>query len=160
MFWLIAPLVIAVLLFLRGFRKSALGVVVVALIAAAVVYYLNERAQERAETRISASEISLENVAVRQTFDASYELTGRLKNGSSTYQVTGISLNVKLRDCRKGNATQCEAAGEAAGQAGITVPPGESRDFTVTLYFGKGHRPPKGTLAWDYEIESVTAKRQ
>jgi hypothetical protein len=78
MFWLIAPLVIAVLLFLRGFRKSALGVVVVALIAAAVVYYLNERAQERAETRISASEISLENVAVRQTFDASYELTGRL----------------------------------------------------------------------------------
>jgi len=159
MLWLIAPLVIALLAFLAGFRKTALAVVVAAAIAGASIYGLNEQAQQRAETRIPASEFSLENVAVRHTFDSSYELTGRLNNRSATYQVDGINLNVKLRDCRTGDASQCVAAGEAQGHAAVTVPPGASRDFTATLYLGKGHRRPKGTLAWDYEIESVTAKR-
>ena len=156
MLWLIAPLVLALLAFVAGFRKTALGVVVAAVIAGASIYVLNERAQQRAETRISASEFSLENVMVRHTFDSSYELTGRLKNGSSTYRVDGITVNVKLRDCRTGDAARCEDEGHAA----VQVPPGESRDITVTLYFGKGHRRPKGTLAWDYEIRSVTASRQ
>jgi hypothetical protein len=160
MLWLIAPLVTALLVFVAGFRKTALGLVVAAVIAGALIYRLDEQAQQRAETRIPASEISLENVVVRHTFDSSYELTGRLKNGSSTYQVDGITLDVKLRDCRTGETSQCVAAGEAERtHAGVMVPPGESRDFRATLYFGKGHRRPKGTLAWDYEIESVTAKR-
>jgi hypothetical protein len=157
--WLIVPLVIALLVFVAGFRKTALGLVIVAVIAGALIYRLDEQAQQRAESRIPASEISLENVAVRHTFDSSYELTGRLKNGSPTYQVDGITLNVKLRDCRIGDASECVAASEAEVHAAVTVPPGESRDFTATMYFGKGHRRPKGTLAWDYEIESVTAKR-
>jgi hypothetical protein len=159
MLWLLAPLVLALLVFVAGFRKIALGVLIATAIAGASIYLLTEQTQQRAETRIPASEIALENVAVRQTFDASYELTGRLKNGSSTYQVQGISLNVKLRDCRTGDASQCVSAGEAEARAAVTVPPGESRDFTATMFLGKGHRLPKGTLAWDYEIESVTAKR-
>ena len=159
MLWLIAPLVLSLLLFVAGFRKTALGLVVAALIAGASIYHLDEQAQQRAQTRIPASEISLENVTVRQTFDSSYELTGTLKNGSSIYRIDGISLKVKLRDCPVGGATQCVAAGEAQPYAAVTVPPGEARNFTATMYFGKGHPPPKGTLAWDYEIESVTAKR-
>jgi hypothetical protein len=159
MFWLIAPLVIALVAFLGGFRKTALGGVVAAMIAGASIYFLDERAQQRAESRIPVAEISLENVVVRQTFDSSYELTARLNNRSSTYQVDGIALSVKLRDCRTSDTAQCVSAGEAPGQAAVTVPPGESREFTATLYLGKGHRRPKGTLAWDYQIESVTAKR-
>ena len=155
MLWVIAPLVIALIAFIAGFRKTALGLVVVALIAGVAIYVLTEQTQQRAETRISASEFSIENVAVRHTFDASYELTGRLKNGSSTYQIHGITLKVKLRDCRAGETSQCEAEARAA----VVVPPGESRDFTATMYFGKGHRRPKGTLAWDHEIVSVIAKR-
>ena len=159
MLWLIAPLVLALIALLAGFRRIALGIVVAAVIAGAAIYVLNERAQQRAETRVSASEFSLENVVVRHTFDASYEITGRLNNRSATYQVDGITLNVKLRDCRSGDASQCVAAGEAQGHAVVAVPPGQSRPFTATLYFGKGHRRPQGRLAWDYEIESVTAKR-
>jgi hypothetical protein len=159
MLWLIAPLVISLLVFVAGYRKTALGLVVAAVIAGAVLYALDEQAQQRAETRIPASEISLENVTVRQTFDSSYELTGRLKNGSSTYQIQGITLKVKLRDCPVGNAAQCVAAGEAEARAPVTVPPGQARNFTATMYLGKGQPEPKGTLAWDYEIASVTARR-
>ena len=159
MLWLIAPLAVALLLFVTGFRKTALGVVVASVIAGASIYGYNEQAHQRAEARIPASEIALENVKVRQTFDSSYELTARLTNRSSTYQVHGISLTVKLRDCRNGAASRCDPAGAAEARAAVTVPPGESRDFTATMYLGKGHRRPKGTLAWDYEIESVTARR-
>jgi hypothetical protein len=156
MLWIIIPLVMAIFAFAAGYRRTALGLIVAAALAGASIYLLTEQTQQRAETRISTSEISLENVVVRHTFDASYELTGRLKNSSSTYQIQGITLNVKLRDC---NATRCVAAGEAEARAAVTVPPGESRDFTATMYFGKGHSRPKGTLAWDYEIASVIAKR-
>jgi hypothetical protein len=159
MLWLIAPLVIALLAFAAGFRKTALGLVVAAVIAGASIYHLDEQAQERAEARIPASEIALENVTVRQTFDASYELTGTLKNGSSSYQVQGITLRVKLRDCAIGGAGRCVAAGEAEPYAAVTVPPGGARNFTATMYFGKGHPRPQGTLAWDYEIRSVIARR-
>src|SRR4051812_6563199 len=119
MLWLIAPLVIAVVLFLAGFRKTALGLVVAGVVVGASIYGLNERTQQRAESRISVSEISLDNVAVRHTFDSTYELTGRLKNSSSTYQVDGITLNVKLRDCRTDDPSKCGAAGQAAAQAAV-----------------------------------------
>ena len=160
MLWIIAPLVAAVIAFAMGYRKTALALVISAVIAGILIYTLVEQTQQRAESRISVSEISLDNVVVKHTFDASYEVTGRLKNGSSTYQVDGMALNVKLRDCRPGDASQCAAFGEARGHATVSVPPGESRAFTATLYFGKGHPRPKGTLAWDYEIESVIARRQ
>jgi hypothetical protein len=156
MLWIIAPLVVAVIAFAAGYRKTALGFVIAAGVAAVAIYGLVERTQQRAESRITVSEISLGNVAVRHTFDASYEITGKVKNGSATYQLDGIALKVKLRDCIPGDASQCEAQGHAT----VTVPPGESRDFRATLYFGKGHRPAKGALAWDYEIEAVTARRQ
>ena len=159
MLWIIIPLVMAVIAFIAGYRRTALGLLVASAIAGASIYLLTEQTQQRAETRLSASEISLENVTVRHTFDASYELTGRLKNASAIYQVFGITLNVKLRDCRTGDASQCVAAGEAEARAAVTVPPGESRDFTATMYLGKGHGRPKGRLAWDYEIASVIAKR-
>ena len=156
MLWIIIPLVMAVVAFIRGYRRTALGLLAAAAIAAAAIYLLTDQTQQRAETRIPPSQITLENVVVRHTFDASYELTGRLKNGSSTYQVHGITLNVKLRDC---DASRCEAAGEAQARAAVTVPVEASRDFTATMYLGKGHRRPKGTLAWDYEIDAVIAKR-
>lgn len=160
MYWIIAPLVIVAFLFAAGFRKAALGLLIVAVVAGALIYRHNEQVQQRASTRISASEISLENVAVTRTFDASYELTGEIKNKSDTYRVDGISLKVKMRDCSPKDASQCVVAGEAAAHAPVTVPPQQTRAFTATLYFGKSHRQPKGTIVWDYEIETIMAKRQ
>ena len=42
----------------------------------------------------------------------------------------------------------------------VTVPPEQARDFVASLYFGGDPIRVKGGLVWDYEITSLTAKRQ
>lgn len=160
MLWLIVPVILVAIVFVAGHRKTALGLLVGATIAGGLIYRYDLHLEQQATTRISASEIGLENIAVRLTFDASYELTGRIKNKSETYRIDGISFAVMMRDCLGPDASKCVMTGTANSVITITVPPQESRDFTGTLYYGKSYKPPKGTLAWDYEITAITANRQ
>ena len=160
MLWLIVPVIVIAVVFIAGHRKTALGLLVVAIIAGGLIYRYDLHLEQQATTRISAAEIGLENIAVRRTFDASYELTGRIRNNSETYRIDGIGFTVKMRDCPGTDAAQCVVTGVATANVTVTVPPREARDFTGALYYGKGHKPPKGTLAWDYEITAITAQRQ
>ncbi len=160
MFWLIGPLIIVVLVLVAGYRKTALGLFVGVIIAGILTYWLTLEVQEHAATRISVSEIGLDKVAFRRTFDASYELTGRITNKSETYRIDGVSFTVKMRGCAPADPSNCVDAGEAIAHVAVAVPPLETRGFIGTLYFGKGHKEPKGTLAWDYEISAIMAKRQ
>lgn len=160
MFWIIGPVIVVVLLFLAGFRKSAVGLLIATLIAGALVYW-NINVVERQETsRMSVSEIALENVAVRRTFDSSYELTGRIRNKSDDYRVDAISVIVTIRDCTAPQQMNCVTTGQKAVNVSVSVPPQQARDFTGTLYLGKAHRPPKDILAWEYEVTSIMAQRQ
>ena len=156
MFWLIVPLVVVVLLFLSGFRKSAGALLVAALIAGGVLYRLENMEEQRAMDRISAAEISLQDVTVTRTFDATYELTARLTNRSTKYRVDGISVSLTLRDCRPINAG-CDIIGEETAHVQVQVLPEQTRSFVATFYFGKEHRQPRGTLAWAHEITAIRA---
>ncbi|MGZ9005893.1 MAG: hypothetical protein ACXW20_19135, partial [Burkholderiales bacterium] len=71
MAWLIVPVVVVVLVYLAGFRKSALGLLVAAVLAAFLLYQYNQRLQEQARTRIASSEVVVENVSLRATFGSS-----------------------------------------------------------------------------------------
>lgn len=160
MLWVIAPLAIVVLVFLAGFRRTALGLLVAALIAGGLIYRHIGKVQEQAESRIPAADIELGNVDVRRTFDSTYEITGRIKNLSETYRIDGISFNVTVSDCAGKGESACTVLGRATTHVTLTVPPLESRNFTGVLYYGDTHRPAKGRLAWKYEIEAITARRQ
>jgi len=160
MLWLIGPIVVVVLVFLAGYQKVALGLLVASVIAGGLIYQRREQTQDHATTRISVSEIALESISLRPTFDASYELTGRIKNNSETYRIDGVHFNVAVSDCRANDISTCVVAGEAATHVVVTVPPQQARNFTGTLYFGRSHRRPKDTLAWNYEITAIVAKRQ
>ena len=59
MAWLIAAIVVVSVVFLAGFRKLALGLVVAALIGGLSLYQYNEQ-QQRASTRIPVSEVVIE----------------------------------------------------------------------------------------------------
>jgi hypothetical protein len=160
MFWIIGPIVIIVLVFLRGFRKTALGLLVGAVIAGALVYRHIHSVERQAAARMSVAEISVQNVAVRRTFDSSYELTGTIRNNSAAYRVDAVSFDLAIRDCPPGQTLTCVIIGKTAVRVPVTVPPKQLRDFTATLYFGKAHTPAKGTLAWNYEVTAVFASRQ
>ena len=75
-------------------------------------------------------------------------------------RLDGISVRVTLRDCQGRDRTSCRVIGEAATAVPVTVPPEQARDFVASLYFGGDPIRVKGGLVWDYEITSLTAKRQ
>jgi hypothetical protein len=161
MAWLIAvAIAVVALLFVAGFRKSAFSLAIGVLIVGVSVYLYNEHEEQQATSRITASEIAMENVELRPTFRSSYDLIGTIRNNSQTYRLDGIDVTVTMRDCRSKDKSTCTLIGQASGHAVMSLPPQESRDFVVSLYFG-GDRPKvKGTFAWDYEITAITAKRQ
>ena len=159
MAWFIAAVVVAVsLVYLAGFRKTALGFLVAASIGGISLYLYNEHREQQATTRIAESQVVLENVEFRQTFGASYELSGKVKNNSETDVLDGIEFKVTMRDCRSKDKSSCVTIGEAMSYVSVAVPPKEARDFLASLYFGSTPKV-KGTLAWDYEITALTAKQ-
>ena len=160
MLWLIVPIIAVVIALLLGYRKTAVGVLIAAVIAAGLIYWHTKSLEQKSETRIPAAEAPLTNVTVRHTFDASYEISGTIRNSSETYRIDGISVTVRLRDCLKTDASKCTPIGHATANVPVTVPPQQTRNFTGALYYGKDHKPAKGRLACDYEIIAIRAKRQ
>lgn len=159
MAWLIVPVVVVVLVYLAGFRKSALGLLVAAVLAAVLLYQYDQRVEEQERTRIASSEVVVENVSLRATFGSSYDLRGRIRNNSETYRLDGISFKVVLRDCQGTDNSRCVSIGEATTHVPISLPPQQAREFTGSLYFGKPIKT-KGTFSWNYEVIAITAKRQ
>jgi hypothetical protein len=160
MAWLIVPLVLVVLLYFAGFRRSAAALFAAAVVAGVLLYYYNERVEEDARSRIPLSDVLVENVTVTPTFRSSYNLSGKVRNKSATYRLDGITFKVTLRDCPGKDRSSCVDIGDATTYVPLTLPAQETRDFTGSLYFGGEQAKPKGTIAWDYEIVSVTARRQ
>jgi hypothetical protein len=157
--WLIIPLVVVVVLYLRGFRKSALGVLIAAVAAAIFVYQYGQRADRAAQSLIRLSDVVLENVAIRQTLGSSYDLSGTLTN-KSEHRLDGIDFTLTMLDCRGSDEASCVTIGEASSYTALNIPAGETRNFTSSFYFGSTQVKPKGRLAWKHEITALTARRQ
>jgi hypothetical protein len=154
--WLIGPILAVVFLFFMGFRKTAGALLAAALIGAGVVYQLDDVNEQQTTARVK-SQISLKNVSVMRSFDSTYELTGMISNQSAQYRIDGITLAVRLHDCRSADRSDCEVIGEAATHVGVSVPPRQTRKLVATFYFAKDTRQPKGTLVWNHEITSIRA---
>ena len=158
MFWLIGPLIAVAILFIAGFRKTALAVVVAAVVAAAWLYAEQQRVRELGRESISASQILLEDVTVRRTFDESYELSGRVVNRSTALRVVGISVEVKLQDCPRAPGNPCREIGDAVAHVPVNVDPQDERPVVGALYYGKGAAPPTNVLTWSYKLVGVRTR--
>ena len=78
MAWLAAAsAVVLSLLFWRGYRKLALGLLGIVLVGAVLVYYLDKRVDEEGRMRITVSDIAVENVELKRTYRSSDDLTGK-----------------------------------------------------------------------------------
>ncbi len=157
---IVVAILVVFLLLAAGFRKAAAGVAVLVLIVGVSIYLYNEQQEQRATTRIAVSEIAVEKLDLTPTFRSGYDLSGTIKNNSAKYRLDGIDVTVTLRDCRDKDKSTCTVIGQASAYAAMTVPPREARDFILSLHFGNDRPRATGTLAWDYEITAVTAKRQ
>jgi hypothetical protein len=161
MAWFVAASVVLVsLLFWRGYRKLALGLLAIALVGAVLVYYLDKRLDEEGRKRITASDVAVENVELKRTYRSSYDLTGKVTNNSETVTVERMRFDVTLHDCPAASQSDCVLIGKASGEALVNVPPRQARNFTASLYYGGAELKLKGRLVWRYKLTSITASRQ
>ena len=160
MAWLAAAsAVVLSLLFWRGYRKLALGLLGIVLVGAVLVYYLDKRVDEEGRMRITVSDIAVENVELKRTYRSSYDLTGKVINNSETFTLERMRFDVTILDCPAVSQADCVLIGTASGEALVNVPPRQTRNFTASLYYGSGESKLKGRLDWRYKLISVSASR-
>jgi hypothetical protein len=123
-----------------------------------VAFYLNDRhEEEQSLTRISASELSFENLLLKQDYN-SYKIVGRIINHSQRFEASDISIVVTVQDCKPDvSPPSCLVIGESKESLFLNIPPGQARDFEHYVFFDTPVKP-QGQLSWDYRIESISAR--
>jgi len=157
MAWFIALTVLILAVFAAGFRKTALGMVAVALALGGWLFVHNREAEQLALTRIPRSELTFENVTLNP-YVGGYKLAGRIKNNSTQFGVKEIDFVVTVQECTGAAAAeQCVTIGETNEILNLKIPPGEARDFEESVRFSGSDRKLKGRLKWSYSVSLIRA---
>jgi len=158
MTWIIAILVLLLLVVSAGFRKFALGLVVLAVAGGTIFYLYNEQERDRSLTRIPASQLGLESVRLNTDYSG-YKLSGRIKNNSAQFTLTQVVFAVTMQDCiGEAPSQNCVTIGETKESVYLNIPPGQARDFQDSVYFSGGTLKPKGQLVWNYSVSQTNGK--
>lgn len=112
---------------------------------------------ERAAERITPAELAFDQLDLARSGRGA-TLTGRVTNGSESYRLREISLDLRLRDCPTPETAPetCPTIGEASAIARPDVPPGQIRGFSAHFLF-TNVPPVAGTLRWDWQVTGLRA---
>lgn len=155
MVWVIGFIVLILLVISAWFRKVAVGMIIIIGIVGGLVYFLNEREEERALSRIPLAELDFENVALEPNYSG-YKLAGRIKNNSQEFTLKQVDLLITVQDCTGAPDSQdCVTIGESHENMDLNIPPGQARDFEKYLYFSGGDLKLLGKLEWNYVVSGI-----
>jgi hypothetical protein len=157
MAWLVGIAVVLLLIYSSGFRKAALGIVLVGAIGIGIIVLYTQESKREARERIPVGDLELSDISLKQQY-GSYTIVGRIKNNSHQYTLTGLGLSVVFEDCESESPrTSCVIIGEDKDHYfSMNVPPGQVRDMSEYVY--PGSTRPKGKLVWHYSISYTEAK--
>ena len=135
------------------------GLIAGVVLAAGLAIYFTRQAPEaaRATDRITAEELTLDNLALEPTVRGA-ALSGRIQNGSPGYRLRDLTIALKLRDCPTADTPpdDCPVIGESRAIARPDVPPGQIRALAANFMF-TSLPPVQGTLRWDWRITDIRA---
>ncbi len=119
---------------------------------------VEQEKQERvvAQSKVSPSEITISNLQFTPTWGMdsrmNFDVTGRITNNSRQYTVSQVAINLSAEDCK---TNPCAVVGTPYIYAGVTVPPGQARDFRTETSVGINGDATK--VLWKYGIRTITA---
>ncbi|MXS85515.1 hypothetical protein ABO04_06240 [Nitrosomonas sp. HPC101] len=155
MVWVIGIAVLALLIISVWFRKVAIGVIILAVLVGSLIYFLSEREEERALSRIPFAELDFENVTLKPNYSG-YSLSGRIKNNSQEFTLKQVKLLITLQDCTGApDARKCVTVGESHESVNLNIPSNQARDFEKVLYFPGGNLKFLGELEWSYSVSGI-----
>ncbi len=149
--WLFGIIVLILLVVSARFRKFAGFVVLICIVGGALLWGYQEYEKNKSKSRISASEVTLENISF-ETRNNNYELTGRIVNNSEKYILNGLQLKITVKDCTNNDDTHCIIFAEKKEYIYLSIPPRQARDFKKDIYLYL-NQSIENKLAWDYSIE-------
>ncbi len=163
MLWAIVILGVIVAAFaVPKFGKAVLAFlgVIVVLVAIGGLYLFASNRRDKAEreaakARIRPNEIELVDLAFRNGYSGSYTLIGRIRNRSTRYTLSEISLRFTMKDCM--NSNECETVGQTVDTMYVSVPPGQARDLNEFVSFS-GLGTARGEHQWNYEVVEILGK--
>jgi hypothetical protein len=158
MVWLAGIVILVLLVASSGFRKFAVGLLVLALVVGALFYLDAQDDDRRSLSRITLSELLIEDLMLVPDH-GSYKLTGRIKNRSNTFALSSITFRTSMKDCVSDPlTTTCVVIAEGSTSPYLDIPSGQARDFERTVYFSGDPISPRGRLEWDYEVSEIRAR--
>lgn len=156
MAWVAAIIVLILLVVSAGFRQFALVLILICVIGGFAFYQYEQQEEKRSKTRIPISEIEIEGLTLKPSY-SSYDLTGRIKNNSNQYTLSGLQMNLTFRDCEIENENNCIIVAEEDEYIYTNIPPKQARDFTEGIYLYSDMKI-KGKMVWSYDIAYTKAK--
>ena len=154
LFLLLVILILAAVNFPK-FRRT-LGLTLVLLIGAIGIIIWQDTQERNLEfKRISMNQAQLSQMQVRPGLNSrSFVVGGRIQNLAADYTILSIMLQATVKDCESG---ACEIVGQEQRTFPIEIPPGQSRDFSVTIPFSVAPHVQTDPV-WEYEVLKIRAR--
>ncbi len=154
LFLLIVILILTAVSFPK-FRR-VLGLTVILLIGAIGVIIWQDTQERHLEfERISVNQAQLSQMKVRPGLNSrSFVVGGRIQNLATDYTILSVTLQATVKDCE---SDTCQTVGQEQRRFPIEIPPGQSRDFSVTIPFSVVPHVQTEPV-WDYKILKIRAR--
>lgn len=173
MYWIIAAILVLVLFAVPRLRPAAIAgcIVLGALLTWGVVERLrgSDPAEPPQRGRPTTPAVKLQALPIDQLRlsevrltggGAPFRLTGRVANESSLL-LKSFMLDIKRHDCHAGalDPSGCTVLWSVRQWIDLSVPPGEQRDFAVSIW-ARGDAPsPLGTLRDEFEVIAANGEQ-
>ena len=161
MHWIILGIVALALVAISvRYPRLAFTILIALLGGAVLLLQIIPGERERASAQISVSDVELLMVNIAPSYANSFELNGRLGNHSSDVELSETTLEVRLRDCSSDSertTDNCQVLGVAHPRVTLLVPPGQSRDFSISVNFPRVQ--VHGETDWDTAVSTVRGYR-
>ncbi len=153
--FIVLLIMILVAMYFPKFRRM-LGVTLVVLIGViGVIIWQDIQERDLEFERISLEQAKLLHMQVHAGLNTrSFVVGGRMQNVAQHYTIFAMMLQATIKDCE---GTACKIVGQEQVMIPMKVPPGQSRDFSVTIPFS-GIPKVKGKAVWEYTIVLVRAR--
>lgn len=147
---LLAVIVVALLYMARFYPKVAFSILGLLAIGAATIVLTTTDVGFANRSKISNSEVKVENPVIAEAYGNSYRLNARLINTNKDRTLRDATISVTMLDCSNETDNNCQVIGQEDEHINIKIPPGQARDFSQSLSFGTAEA--KGTLRWEIKI--------
>ena len=138
--------------FLPRFRRALWITLACVISIIALIIWLDNRERELAHLSFPLTHVELQHIQVKPGLNArSYVFNGRIHNHSLNSPLHQVVFQVNVKDCDEG---RCQVVAQEMGRVSMDIPPGQARDFQITLPFSSPIQI-QGQAQWDYEVVDV-----